>query len=211
MHDIRPTLRFARLGDCAAIESLMRKAIDTRCVRDYSTEQIAAVRRHFGFGLPDEQLIRDVTYFAAEMGGRLAGCGGWTWRTAPYDLRNDDTGVTDTLPHPTPGRAALRAIFVDPDMGGRGIGQLLVRTAEAAARKLGYDTFEIVATLTGVPLYRKAEYRMHGRYSLALPRGGSFPIAFMSRSDRDSTFLDATEACGTPASRRFRHPSIGLL
>jgi predicted N-acetyltransferase YhbS len=96
-------------------------------------------------------------------------------------------------------------------MAGRGIGQLLVRTAEEAARKLGYDTFEIVATLTGVPLYRKAEYRMHGRYSLALPRGGSFPIAFMSRSDRDSAIGAATEACGAAGSRRSRYANVGLL
>lgn len=211
MTDVRPTIRRAQLSDGAALASLMRQSVNALCVRDYSEDQITAVAQALGFGTPDEQLIRDETYFVAESGGRLVGCGGWTRRTKAYSVRHDSTARRLILPHPTPGRAAIRAIFVHPDMAGRGIGQLLVRAAEGAARKWGYDVFEIVATLTGVALYQKLAYRMHGIYSFGLRGGYRFPFALMSRADPDGDVFSTSDACSAAASSAVRHSGIVLI
>ena len=185
MHALRPTLRLARMSDRHAIEALMRQSAETLCIRDYSARQIAAVARDFGFGSLDEDLILDGAYFVAELQGTIVGCGGWSRRTKLLQVSDDDTGLECVLPHPSSGRAAIRAIFVHPDLSGRGIGRLLVRAAETAARRSGYDAFEIAATLTGVPLYRKLDYRTKGLFSFGLNGGGRFAFVLMGKWDRD--------------------------
>ena len=210
MSKVRPTVRRAQLSDGAALELLMRQSVDALCVRDYSGDQIAAITQVFGFGTLDEQLIRDETYFVAESNGRLVGCGGWTRRTKAYSVQRDSTARRLILPHPTPGRAAIRAVFVHPDMAGQGIGQLLVRAAEGAARKWGYDVFEIVATLTGVPLYRKLSYRMHGIYSFDLNSGCQFPFALMSRADPDRDDFYTSDTCSIAAVPTINNTGVVL-
>ena len=211
MFDVRPTIRRAQLSDRAPLASLMRHSVQALCVRDYSEAQIAAVTQAFGFGTLDEQLIRDETYFVAELNGVVVGCGGWTRRIKAYPVQHDRTARQLILPHPTPGRAAIRAIFVHPDMAGRGIGQLLVRAAEGAARKWGYDVFEIVATLTGVPLYQKLAYRMHGIYSFDLHGNGRFPFALMSKADPDREAFYTSDTCAGAVSRPSQHTNVVLM
>lgn len=185
MQDLRPTLRHARRSDRAAIERLMRRSAQTLCIRDYSARQVAAMEREFGFGRLDEELILDGTYFVAEMQGVIVGSGGWSRRTKLLKVRDDDTGLEGDLFHPPSGKAAIRAVFVDPEMAGRGLGRLLVRAAEAAARKNGHDAFEIAATLTGVPLYRKLGYRTKGLFSFELSGDGRFAFVLLSKWDSD--------------------------
>lgn len=194
MQDLRPTLRHAQPCDRDAIERLIRRSVRTLCIRDYSDRQIAAMEREFGFGRLDDELILDGTYFVAEMQGVIVGSGGWSRRTKLLQVRDDDTGLESGLPHPPPGKAAIRAVFVHPEMAGRGIGRLLVRAAEAAARKKGYDAFEIAATLTGVPLYRKLDYRTKGLFSFGLSGGGRFAFVLLSKRDGERGLRPATPA-----------------
>lgn len=200
MTDARPTIRHARLSDRDALASLMRRSVNVLCARDYSEVQIAAVADALGFGAPEDQLIRDETYFVAEANGEILGCGGWSRRTKPYSVRHDRSARELVLPHPTPGRAAIRAVFVHPAMAGRGTGRLLVRAAESAARKWGHEVFEITATLTGVPLYQKLGYRLHGIYSFDLHGNGRFPFALMSKTDPYSETIHTSDACGGASS-----------
>jgi GNAT superfamily N-acetyltransferase len=211
MVEVHPTIRRAQLSDSAALASLMRHSVHTLCARDYNEAQIAAVAEAFGFGTLDEQLIRDETYFVAEWNGVAVGCGGWTRRVKAYAVQHDRTARRLVLPHPTPGRAAIRAIFVHPDMAGRGVGRLLVRAAEGAARKWGYDVFEIAATLTGAPLYRKLAYRMHGIYSFDLHGNGRFPFALMSKADPDREVFYTSDTCAGAVSRPSRHTNVVLM
>jgi GNAT superfamily N-acetyltransferase len=186
MQGTRPTLRIARMSDRADLEALMRRSVQTLCIRDYSARQIADVGRDFGFGNLDEELILDGTYFVAEMQGAIVGCGGWSRRMKLLEVRDDDTGLESALPHPAAGKAAIRAIFVDPAMSGHGIGRLLVRAAESSARSHGFQTFELAATLTGVPLYRKLDYRTKGLFSFGLSGGGRFAIVLMGKDGKES-------------------------
>lgn len=194
MQDLRPTLRHARPSDRDAIERLMRLSVRTLCIRDYSARQIAAVEREFGFGRLDEALMLDGTYFVAEMQGAIVGSGGWSRRTKLLQVRDDDTGLEGDLFHPPPGKAAIRAVFVHPEMAGRGLGRLLVRAAEAAARKNGHDAFEIAATLTGVPLYRKLGYRTKGLFSFELNGDGRFAFVLLSKWDSECGMRRAAAA-----------------
>lgn len=211
MIQVRPTIRRAQLSDCAALAALMRQSVHALCVRDYSLAQITAVTDVFGFGTLDKQLIHDETYFVAELGGEIVGCGGWSRRIRPYSVQHDRTARRLVLPHPTPGRAAIRAIFIRPDMAGRGLGQLLVRAAESAARKWGHDVFELTATLTGVPLYQKLAYRLHGIYSFDLPDRRRFPFALMSKTDPVNDAAYTSDACGGVAPPIGRDANLVLM
>lgn len=187
MFQIRPTLRRALAADRDAIESLMQRSVRALCIRDYSADQIATMTRRFGFAQLEETLIDDGTYFVAESAGAIVGCGGWTWRELTYHMRDEDTGLERSLPHPSPGSAAIRSIFVDPRVAGRGIGGLLVMAAEASARKVGFDAFELRATLTGAPLYRKLGYRAGGLFSCDFASESRFHVIMMYKQDRQNT------------------------
>jgi GNAT superfamily N-acetyltransferase len=206
MRSVCPTLRPAALSDFDAIEALMYRSVRALCIRDYTAEQIAVMMRDFAFARAEEILIRDRTYFVAEFEGAIVGCGGWSWRAKTYRMRDDDTGQETALPHPAPGLAAIRAIFVEPALAGRGIGRTLVCAAEEAARKEGYGAFEIGATLTGVPLYRTLGYRASGLYSFELASGGRFAVVMMHKRNRRDDARDAG-ASGSGAMCRPKHLS----
>jgi GNAT superfamily N-acetyltransferase len=65
--------------------------------------------------------------------------------------------------------ARIRAFFVDPDYARRGIGRALLEQCEAAARAQGFTSFELMSTLTGMPLYLALGYQCGDlvRYRLA--------------------------------------------
>ena len=46
-----------------------------------------------------------------------------------------------------------RAMFVHPQFSRQGIGRALLTASETAARKAGFRQLELLATLTGEPLY----------------------------------------------------------
>jgi GNAT superfamily N-acetyltransferase len=121
----------------------------------YRPSQIeGALRGAFGI---DTQLLADRTYFLAEQNGRLAGCGGWSFRSTLFggDARaGRDSSVLD----PRTQAAKIRAFFVDPAFARRGIGTLLLERCEREARARGFSRVELMATLGGVKLYAARGY-----------------------------------------------------
>ena len=82
----------------------------------------------------DTQLIRDGTYFVVERDGRIAGCGGWSWRSTLYG--GDDSMVSrepEAL-DPATDAARVRAMYTDPDFARQGVGRMVIRLCEDAAR-----------------------------------------------------------------------------
>ncbi len=72
-------IRVATGDDVPALQELIERSV--RELQDgwYTPEQIeAAVHSVFGV---DMQLIDDGTYYVAEVGGQIAGCGGWSKRS----------------------------------------------------------------------------------------------------------------------------------
>ena len=116
--------------------------------------QIASSRMVMGL---DRQLIADGTYFVVEADGRIAGCGGWSRRTTLYG--GDHTPGRDAaLLDPTVDAARVRAMYTHPDFARRGVGALILRLCEAAAKADGFTRLELMATLSGRPLYLRAGF-----------------------------------------------------
>src|SRR3954467_2377873 len=114
------------------------------------------------FGV-DRQLIRDGTYFAVEDAGQIVGCGGWSKRKTLYGGDRDRAGEDAEL-NPQSDPARIRAFFVHPNWARRGIGRSILVHCEAAAIQAGFHRAELVATLTGEPLYARFGYAVVERY-----------------------------------------------
>ncbi len=133
----------------------MTRAI-ARLQNDFLTpEQVRASHKVMGL---DSQLIHDGTYFVIEAGGRIVGCGGWSWRATLYG--GDDSLVTrKPMPlDPATDAAKIRAMYTDPDFTRRGVGRMVLGLCESAAREAGFVRVEMMATMAGVPLYRACGY-----------------------------------------------------
>ncbi|MGD9723924.1 MAG: GNAT family N-acetyltransferase [Pirellulales bacterium] len=148
-------LRAARLDERDRLAELIALSARALCAADYSSQQIeGALRSAFGV---DTELVRDGTYFVIEYAGQLAACGGWSRRAT---LFGGDTGVArdSTLLDPATQAAKVRAFFVHPDHARAGLGRMLLDHCEAEARRHGFRTVELMATLTGRKLYEQCGY-----------------------------------------------------
>jgi GNAT superfamily N-acetyltransferase len=148
-------MRLATHADVPALERLIDRSARELGIRDYSPGQIdGALRGAFGV---DTQLIADRTYFVVELDGPLVGCGGWSRRATLFgadSLGGRDSQLLDPARHP----ARIRAFFVHPDFARRGIGRLILRRCEAEAASAGFESMELMATLTGVQFYSAHGY-----------------------------------------------------
>src|SRR5512135_2648913 len=150
MPSVKLTHRLARRDDLTALKALMDAAIAELQKPFLDESQIASSRAIMGL---DTQLIDDETYFIVEDDGQLAGCGGWSRRATLYG--GDQTpGRSAALLDPTKDAARIRAMYTHPDHVRKGVGRLIISLCEDAARAEGFKSMELVATLSGEPLYR---------------------------------------------------------
>ena len=151
----RFTHRIASLEDLDALREVMRRAIEQLQDGFLSPEQVAASHKVMGL---DTQLVRDGTYFVVEREGRIAGCGGWSWRSTLY---GGDDSVVSREPKrldPETDAARIRAMYTDPDFARQGVGRLVMRLCEEAAVSAGFRRATMMATMAGVPLYEASGY-----------------------------------------------------
>lgn len=148
--------RVAGEADIPAIREVMAQASDA-LQRPFLTPEQLAASIHF-MGL-DTQLIADRTYFVIEQQGRIAGCGGWSRRATLFggDASAEKRDVR--LLDPATEAAKVRAMYTHPDFARRGIGRHMLALCEAAARDAGFARVELMATLSGEPLYTACGYR----------------------------------------------------
>lgn len=130
----------------AAISELQRPFLDDA--------QITSSRTIMGL---DTQLIDDGTYFVVEVGGELAGCGGWSRRATLYG-GDQSPGRCAELLDPRHDAARVRAMYTHPNFVRRGVGRLILAQCERAAKAEGFRAVELMATLAGEPLYRACGY-----------------------------------------------------
>jgi GNAT superfamily N-acetyltransferase len=147
--------RVAQMEDLDALREVMRRSIETLQDEFLTPEQIRASHKVMGL---DAQLVRDGTYFIVESEDRIAGCGGWSWRSTLY---GGDDSLVPRAPHaldPATEPARIRAMYTDPAFARQGVGRLVISLCEEAARRAGFKCATMMATMAGVPLYRACGY-----------------------------------------------------
>ena len=172
------THRLATEQDLAALDALMARAIEQLQHGLLSPAQIAVSHQTMGL---DRQLVADRTYFIALDDGRLAGCGGWSWRAT---LFGGDTSIIARDPRaldPATEAAKVRAMYTDPGFARRGVGAFVLALCEGAARDAGFIRAELMATLSGARLYRKAGYAVVEEVESAPVDGITVPLLRMEK------------------------------
>lgn len=128
----------------------------------------------------DTQLIDDATYFAIDEGARLIGCGGWSARSTLFG--GDHTSGRDGAKlDPAKDAARVRAMYTDPDYARRGVGRAIIDACESAARDAGFARVELMATLSGEPLYLACGYLPIENTSATTSRGVAVPLIRMGK------------------------------
>jgi GNAT superfamily N-acetyltransferase len=173
------THRLATEADLPALKALMGRAIAELQRGFLSDAEIAA--SHAVMGL-DTQLVADRTYFLIEADGALAGCGGWSRRATLYGGDHSTDLRQPELLDPAKDAARVRAMYTDPDFARRGVGRLILKLCEAAAAAEGFKSAQLMATLSGEPLYLACGYRQIERTASAPVDGIKVPLVLMGKS-----------------------------
>ena len=172
------THRLATPADLDALHHVMERSIAHNQSDFLDPDQVAASHKVMGL---DSQLVRDGTYFMAESEGRIAGCGGWSFRATLYGGDDSVVACEPARLDPATDAAKVRAMYTDPDFVRRGIGTLILSLCESAAREAGFARVELMATAAGVPLYRARGYRPVEELQFARIEGVEVPLLRMEK------------------------------
>jgi GNAT superfamily N-acetyltransferase len=143
------TNRVATVADIDVLDPLIEASIDVNQRGFLDADQIRSSHAIMGI---DRQLIDDGTYFVVESDGVVVGCGGWSRRATLYG--GDHTAGRDpALLDPATDPAKVRAMYTHPDFTRRGIGRLILSLCERAAAREGFTSLQLMATMSGYPLY----------------------------------------------------------
>jgi GNAT superfamily N-acetyltransferase len=148
------TSRLATREDIPLLVPVIRAAIDELQQGFLDDAQITSSHAIMGI---DTQLIDDGTYFVVEANGQIAGCGGWSRRATLYG-GDHSAGRDAALLDPRRDPAKVRAMYTHPAFARRGVGRLVLSLCEAAAAAEGFTRLELMATLSGLPLYEAAGF-----------------------------------------------------
>jgi GNAT superfamily N-acetyltransferase len=172
------THRLAAASDMEALTALMNAAIGDLLPQFLPPEQVEASFSVMGL---DTVLIEDGTYFVIELGGELAGCGGWSRRATLFG-GNHTKGRDARLLDPKTEPARVRAMYTSPHFIRRGVGRKVLALCEEAARREGFSRVELAATMGGKPLYEACGYRPIEAMQVATPNGVEVPLLRMGKA-----------------------------
>jgi len=161
-------IRTATPADLPGIEQVMRASMAALGAQFYDAAQTASAVRYIA--VLDRQLVDDGTYYVVIEDDRIVACGGWSRRAKLFTGTSAQDAIAGFV-DPASDPARIRAMFVLPEYSRRGLGRLILATAERDARALGFSRFELMATLPGVPLYRACGYEAVEEVTLELPDG----------------------------------------
>jgi GNAT superfamily N-acetyltransferase len=153
--------------DLADVRSLHATSFRLLAGSSFTDGEVAAFTAHV-YAMSYTMALSEATQrrqlFGARLSGELVGTAGWS------------AGDGSTA------SARIRWVFVRPMFTGLGLGTRLVRTAEAAVRKAGFDVISVEATLNSVEFFGRLGYEIssHGVRALAASEG--LPVAFMRKA-----------------------------
>jgi GNAT superfamily N-acetyltransferase len=170
--------RLATFDDIPTLQTLI--ALSVRGLsRDYYTDNQIESAIKYIFGV-DSQLVTDGTYYVLEKDSLIVACGGWSKRNTLYG-GDQHKEVADPLLDPKIDAARIRAFFVHPDYARQGIGRKMINLCEDAAKTSGFNSFELGATLPGVPLYEAMGYIAIERVDATMADGETLGIMKMRK------------------------------
>jgi GNAT superfamily N-acetyltransferase len=169
------TIRTATLADRPRIVALQHQSLRTLGRGFYTDVEIESYLRYTP--TLEEYLVEDSTYYVAEAGDVLVGCGGWSVKAPAYGAVTGDPFHGRVRPLPK-----VRAMFVHPSFARRGIGRQLLAAIESAIVAAGYDEAGLVATLGGALLYERCGYVSIGEMQGTLPDGSRVRFVCMYKS-----------------------------
>jgi len=172
------TTRLATFDDIPELNKLIGLSVRGLSTDYYTPNQIeSAIKYVFGV---DTQLVIDGTYFVAQIDDTIVGCGGWSKRNTLYG-GDQHKEIEDPLLDSKHDAARIRAFFVHPDYARQGVGRHIINVCETAAKSNGFTSFELGATLPGVPLYKAMGYEAIERIDAPLPDGELLGIVKMRK------------------------------
>ena len=172
--------RKAKIADKGNLERLIEKSAKIINSAYYSKIEIDAALGNAW--TVDQQLLFDNTYWIVEnLAGVAVGCGGWSKRKLLFGKNDVQSSLNDEL---IPGidSARIRAFFVHPDFTRMGIGKRLLEKCEMEAKSQGFESLELVATLSGEKLYSSNGYIHLKSYNIDLGNGISNKVVSMNKS-----------------------------
>ena len=175
-------LRPAIAADVPALSALIERSVRALGAGWYDEAQLESAIRHV-FGV-DTHLVDDGTYFVVDGPDGPVACGGWSRRATLYGGDRHRSSDEDPLLDPATDPARIRAFFVDPSWTRRGLASRLLAACEDAAERSGFATFELAATLSGVPLYAALGFEERERIDVPMPDGRELPVVRMVRAVR---------------------------
>ena len=175
------SIHVATTEDIPALQKLIPESARGLSQGYYTSEQIESAIKYI-FGV-DTQLIADKTYFIAEAGGQVVGCGGWSKRKTLYG-GDQMKAEQDPLLDPTAEAGRIRAFFIHPNWARKGIGRRIIEACEEAAKVDGFTRMELGATLPGEPLYAAMGYEVTDRFDIPMQDGTILACAHMNKQLR---------------------------
>lgn len=156
-----PEIRLATTADLDELRAVMAAAIAENQKAFLTPDLVRASAQVMGL---DTTLVADGTYWLVSVDGRTAGCGGWSRRRTLYG-GDHSAGRDAELLDPAVDAARVRAMYTHPAFVRRGVGRLILAACESAAAGEGFSRLELVATLSGEPLYRAAGFSEIARFT----------------------------------------------
>ena len=171
------THRVATLDDIPAIEQLMELSIKKLLGPLLTADQLEASFDSMGL---DNQLIKDEAYFMIFNDETFVGCGGWSNRETLFG-GSHTPNRDDKFLNPDTDSARIRAMYTHPDWTRKGIGTLVINLGEEAARNLGFKKCELMATQSGLMLYKTQGYQPIENVLYETKSGKTVPMVRMEK------------------------------
>jgi len=169
--------KLANLEDIPSIKALMHLSI-TKLLGFYINK--AELEASFeSMGL-DDQLIEDKTYFLIYFNETLVGCGGWSNRKTLFG-GNHTPNRSNKFLNPNENAAKIRAMYTHPDWARKGIGTLILELAEKEASNSGFKRCELMATLSGIHLYKVRGYKINNEIIYKSKKGNHVKMFKMTK------------------------------